>query len=72
MIEKIAKINGFSREDNKPIIELGSELIRCKNCKYKVETEGVEENPLDLVCSYWESDGLEATDFCSRGKRSEP
>lgn len=46
-------------------------VIRCKDCKYKVEEEGVDEYPLDLVCSYWESDGLESTDFCSRGKRKE-
>lgn len=31
-VEMIATVNGFSRE-KQPIIELGKELIRCKDCK---------------------------------------
>ena len=34
MIERIAKINGFSREGNQPIIEFGEEIVRCKDCEY--------------------------------------
>lgn len=45
------------------------EVVRCKDCKYKVETEDGEWNPEDIVCDYWASDGLEADDFCSRGVR---
>lgn len=33
MAEKIAKINGFSKDSNTPIIEFVSDLIRCENCK---------------------------------------
>ena len=48
------------------------ELVKCKDCKYKVETEDGEWNPEDIVCDYWASDGLEADDFCSRGERKKP
>ena len=51
------------------IISKAQEVIRCKDCKYKVETEDGEWNPEDIVCDYWASDGLEADDFCSRGER---
>ena len=44
-------------------------VVRCKDCKHKVTTEDVEYNPHDIVCDYWESDGLEETDFCSYGER---
>lgn len=44
-------------------------VVRCKNCKHKVTTEDGEYNPHDIVCDYWESDGLEETDFCSYGER---
>ena len=47
-------------------------VVRCKDCKYKVETEDGEWNPEDIVCDYWASDGLEADDFCSRGERKKP
>ena len=46
------------------------EVIRCKNCKYKVVTEEDEYNPEDIVCSYWQSDGLTENDFCSQGKEN--
>ena len=43
-------------------------VVRCKDCKHKVTTEDGEYNPHDIVCDYWESDGLEETDFCSYGE----
>lgn len=44
-------------------------VVRCRDCKHKVTTEDGEYNPRDIVCDYWESDGLEETDFCSYGER---
>ena len=44
-------------------------VVRCKDCKHKVTTQDGEYNPHDIVCDYWESDGLEETDFCSYGER---
>lgn len=51
-----------------PIIDAVS-VVRCKDCKHKVTTEDGEYNPHDIVCAYWDSDGLEETDFCSYGER---
>lgn len=45
------------------------QVVRCKDCKYKVTTEDAEYNPEDIVCDYWDTDGLEETDFCSYGER---
>lgn len=45
------------------------EIIRCKDCKYRGETEDGEYNPEDIVCAYWMSDGLSETDYCSYAKR---
>lgn len=44
-------------------------VVRCRDCRHKVTTEDGEYNPRDIVCDYWESDGLEETDFCSYGER---
>lgn len=70
-IERIAKINGFTR-DNGPIIELGGELIRCKDCKYYRDGDCWRE---------WENDGQSVIlsiinepypdDYCSRAERKE-
>lgn len=46
-------------------------LVRCKDCKHKCETEDGEYNPHDIVCDYWDSDGLEESDYCSYGERKE-
>lgn len=47
------------------------EIIRCKDCKYKCETEDGEWNPEDIVCSYWDTDGLMWNDYCSYAERKE-
>lgn len=44
------------------------EVVRCKDCKHKVVTESGEYNPEDIVCDYWQSDGLTDNDFCSQGE----
>lgn len=47
-------------------------VVRCKDCKHnygKKHNEGY--NHEDIVCDYWETDGLNENDFCSYGERSE-
>lgn len=41
-------------------------IIRCKSCLHKVTTNG-EYNPEDIVCDYWNTDGLQENDFCAYG-----
>ena len=48
-----------------------SELVQCKDCKYKVVTDDGEYNPEDIVCNYWDSDGLSENDYCSYGERKD-
>ena len=52
-----------------------SEIIRCKDCRYwgegltEEQKDVVRKLPvLDLVCSWWESDGCCPDDFCSNAK----
>lgn len=51
--------------------EAQAEIVRCKECKYKCETEDGEWNPEDVVCSYWDTDGLMWNDYCSYAERRE-
>ena len=44
-------------------------IIHCRDCKHRVYTEDGESYDLDIVCDYWETDGLYADDFCSAGQR---
>lgn len=46
-----------------------AEIVRCKDCKHRCETEDGEYNPVDIVCDYWATDGLKDCDFCSYGER---
>lgn len=39
-------------------------VVRCTDCRYAFDPF-VE----DILCMYWESDGLSAADYCSQGKR---
>ena len=50
---------------------------KCKNCgnclhnyskRYMKQKYGEDYNHEDLVCNYWESDGLTDKDFCSQWK----
>lgn len=51
------------------------EVVRCKDCKFNVAN--MEKDPLDItdysgddiVCSYFMTDGLDPTDFCSYGAK---
>lgn len=48
------------------------EVVRCNECIHNV---GIRDNTefydKDIVCDYWESDGLYATDYCSYGERAD-
>ena len=43
--------------------------VFCKDCVYAVRDVYGDLNPEDIVCCYWDSDGLEAYDYCSRSKK---
>lgn len=66
-IERIAKINGFTR-DNGPIIELGDELIRCKDCKHWQDNNGGYPSN---ECKWRTDETPDADDFCSLAERKE-
>jgi hypothetical protein len=46
------------------------EVVRCGECihNYGVKAN-CEFNPHDIVCDWWSTDGMDETDFCSRGER---
>ena len=46
------------------------ELVRCGDCRYNYgNAEGREYNPNDIVCTYFDTDGMDASDYCSHGER---
>lgn len=46
------------------------EIIRCKDCKYNYGfTHGGEFNPDDIVCTFFDTDGMQYCDFCSYAER---
>ena len=48
------------------------EIIRCKDCKYNYGlTHGGDFNPEDIVCTYFDTDGMQCYDFCSCAERIE-
>ena len=48
------------------------EIVRCKDCKYNYGlTHGGEFNPDDIVCTYFDTDGMRYCDFCSYAERRE-
>lgn len=51
-------------------IKIQPDVIHCNECKFNYGIEhGCEWNPEDIVCTYYETDGMHKDDFCSRGKR---
>lgn len=71
MIEKIVKINGFSRNSNDPIMEFGDELVRCGECRFWPESF-LNMASLDLNemhTSYARCFHMGPEDFCSKAKR---
>lgn len=51
-------------------------IVYCKECRYNVSNmqkdrfDATDYSGDDIVCSYFMTDGMEANDFCSRGKFS--
>lgn len=47
-------------------------VVRCKDCKHNYSKKHNKSyNHEDIVCDYFETDGLNDDDFCSYGERSE-
>lgn len=75
LYEDIKNSNTIFREDEISCYEAvqnGTPLKTCGTCgfNYGIMTN-TEFNPNDIVCAYWESDGLESNDYCSRWKDKE-
>jgi hypothetical protein len=51
------------------------EVVRCKDCRFNVanmEKDGYDTTDydgIDIVCSYFMTDGMRPDDFCSYGER---
>lgn len=53
-------------------MEKEPEQIRCKECRFNYGIAAGEEfNPDDIVCTYFETDGMNENDYCSRAERKE-
>jgi hypothetical protein len=47
-------------------------VVRCKDCEHNYSKKHNKRyNHEDIVCDYFETDGLNDDDFCSYGERSE-
>lgn len=47
-------------------------VVRCKDCLYNYgNAEDCEYNQNDIVCTYFDTDGMNAHDYCSYGERRE-
>ena len=47
-------------------------IVGCGKCKYNYGLGNeAEYDPDDIVCTYWDSDGLTEDDFCSMGEMHE-
>lgn len=72
--DKAVKALALVKVNTAPAVD-AVEVVRCGECRFNADN--MEADPLclndytgaDIVCTYWESDGLAADDFCSRGKR---
>lgn len=64
MIERIVKINGFQR-DNRPIIEIGEEVIRCQDCKFNSSKDYVD---CEVIRGLY---GRTTDNYCSLAQRKE-
>lgn len=53
------------------------EVVRCGECKYNHNNQTKDKNDItdysgdDIVCTYFMTDGMKRTDFCSYGERKE-
>lgn len=47
-------------------------LIRCKECRFNYGiANGEGFNADDILCTYFETDGMTANDYCSQAERKE-
>ena len=47
-------------------------IVYCMDCVHNVGLkDGVGFWEEDIVCDYWDSDGLQSYDFCSHGERKD-
>lgn len=50
-------------------------VVYCKECKYNVRNMEIgrldvtDYSGVDIVCSYFMTDGMDENDFCSRGEK---
>ena len=52
------------------IEDMPEAVVRCEDCLYNYgNAEDCEYNQNDIVCTYFDTDGLDASDFCSYGER---
>lgn len=57
--------------ENAPTID-AVPVVRCRECIHNYGLSFNKEfNPNDIVCDYWDTDGLSYYDFCSYGKRKD-
>ena len=50
--------------------EMPESIVRCKDCKFNYGiANNCEFSKSDIVCTLWESDGFDESDFCSHGER---
>ena len=62
-VEALEKMNEVEALEN--------QIGHCKTCMFNYGLHNGEEfNPKDIVCTYWESDGLSEDDFCSQWKEN--
>ncbi len=45
------------------------EVVRCKDCRFKLLTVDGYYNPSNISCEIHENDGYKETDYCNYGKR---
>ena len=69
--EELVKALAYDRDQyRKGWEDRDSEIVRCKDCRYNYgNAEDREYNPNDIVCTYFETDGMDASDYCSYGER---
>lgn len=74
-IKKLGYKGLLFEKDVERIIKALSQSTRergtCLNCAMNWGLMHCEEfNPHDIVCEYWESDGLDKDDYCSQWKKA--
>ena len=69
--EELVKALAYDRDQyRKGWEDRDSEIVRCKGCRYNYgNAEGREYNQNDIVCTYFDTDGMDASDYCSCGER---